>query len=307
MIVPSLTGLKPSSGTQKIDFGNPRLQPMVTMLQNSIRRETRLWRPESSLSLRQIELTEKLTCFVVEPSGKQLSGACLFCHGGGMIFPLQVSSMRIAAYYAQKAQISVWVPDYSLPPEAPFPKPLTECLLVWREMAKTTNKAFLYGESVGGALAASAALALRDAGEISPVMQMLVFPALDCRTADYPSAQLDGEAVWTLRNNQHMWDLYLPDEDTKRLSYALPLRERANDLPPAYIESAEKDILRDEAEAYALKLRFAGVPVENVRIPGAWHGFDTEMDHPLIRQILDLRVEQMRKALSRKDQEVKRE
>lgn len=298
MTVPSLAGLTPKTGAQKIDFGNPRLQPMVRMLQNSMRRETRAWRPEPSLSLRREDLPGGLSCFIVEPRAGNTRGACLFCHGGGMIFPLQASSLRIAAYYAQAAQIAVWAPDYSLPPEAPFPKPVDECLLAWREMTKRSGKALLYGESVGGALAASAALALRDAGEPLPALQMLIFPALDCNTADYPSARLDGEAVWTLRNNQHMWDLYLPNEETKRLAHALPLRERANGLPPAYIESAEKDILRDEAEAFALKLRFADVPVESVRVPGAWHGFDVETDHPLIRQILALRAERMREALS---------
>ncbi len=297
MLIPSLAELKPKSITQKIDFGNPRLQPMVAMLQNNIRRETRAWKPDPSLSVRQEELPGGVSCFVVEPNEKKTQGACLFCHGGGMIFPLQVSSLRIAAYYAQKAQIAVWVPDYSLPPEAPFPKPMEECLLAWREMTRTFGKAILYGESVGGALAASVALALRDAGEMLPTMQMLIFPALDCRTSDYPSAGLDSEAVWTLRNNQYMWDIYLPNEETKRLPYAVPLRERANGLPPSYIESAEKDILRDEAEAYAMKLRFADVSVESVRVPGAWHGFDTEIDHPLVKQILDLRAERMREAL----------
>ena len=161
-------------------------------------------------------------------------------------------------------------------------------------MSRTAETNILYGESVGGALAASLAMALRDQGEKQPQALLLIDPVTDCETEKYPSAALDAQAAWTLRNNQYMWNLYLPQEN---VLYAAPMREDAQGLPPTYLETAEIDILRDEGEAFGQKMMAAGVAVEMHRIAGAWHGFDTEIDHPDVRQTLQMRAEFIRNIL----------
>lgn len=288
--------LKPQSQLARIDFGNPKMQPMIRMMQGNIRRETRKWQPEADMRLCWTELSAPdmapFSCLILEP--KESRGSCLFCHGGGMIFPLQVTSLRIAEYLARAARISVWVPDYHLPPDAPFPFPMKECLRAWQAMTQTAQTNILYGESVGGALAASLAMVLRDQGEKQPQALLLIDPVTDCETEKYPSAALDAQAAWTLRNNQYMWNLYLSQESAP---HAVPMREAAQSLPPTYLETAEIDILRDEGEAFGEKLRTAGTPVEMRRISGAWHGFDTEIDHPNVRQTLQMRAEFIRNIL----------
>ena len=291
-----MTELKPQHQLARIDFGNPKMQPMIRMMQGNIRRETRNWQPEADMRLRWTELAlpdkPPFSCLILEP--KESRGSCLFCHGGGMIFPLQVSSLKVAEYLARAAQISVWVPDYHLPPGAPFPLPMQECLRAWQDMSRTAETNILYGESVGGALAASLTMALRDQGEKQPKALLLINPVTDRETETYPSAALDAQATWTLRNNRTMWKLYLPQESAL---YAVPMREDAQGLPPTYLETAEIDILRDEGEAFGQKLMAAGVPMEMRRIPGAWHGFDTEIDHPFVRQALQMRAQFIRNAL----------
>ena len=288
--------LKPQSQLARIDFGNPKMQPMIKLLQGNIRRETRKWQPDADMQLRWAELSAPdmapFYCLILEP--KESRGSCLFCHGGGMIFPLQLTSLKIAEYLARAAQISVWVPDYHLPPDAPFPVPMQECLRAWQDMSLTAETNILYGESVGGALAASLAMVLRDQGEKQPQALLLIDPVTDRETEKYPSAVLDAQAAWTLRNNQYMWNLYLPQGNAP---YAVPMREDAQSLPPTYLETAEIDILRDEGEAFGEKLRTAGVPVEMRRISDAWHGFDTEIDHPYVRQTLQMRAHFIRNAL----------
>ena len=291
-----MADLKPKSQLAKIDFGNPKMRPMIKLMQNNIRMETRKWQPAADMLLRRAEFSIMdrfpFSCLILEPENSK--GNCLFCHGGGMIFPLQVSSLKVAAYLARAAQISVWAPDYHLPPDAPYPVPMQECLRAWQAMCQTSETNILYGESVGGALAASLAMALRDQKEKQPARLLLIDPVTDRETEKYPSAALDAQAVWTLRNNKTMWSLYLPTENEP---YAVPMREDAQGLPPTYLETAEMDILRDEGEAFGEKLRMAGGAVETRRSPDAWHGFDTEIDHPYVRQTLQMRAEFIRNAL----------
>lgn len=291
-----MTELKPQRQLARIDFGNPKMQPMIKLLQTNIRRETRKWQPEADMQLRweafSLPDLPSFSCLILEP--KESRGSCLFCHGGGMIFPLQVSSLKVAEYLARAARISVWVPDYHLPPDASFPFPMKECLRARQAMTQTAQTNILYGESVGGALAASLAMVLRDQGEKQPQALLLIDPVTDCETEKYPSAALDAQAAWTLRNNQYMWNLYLPQGSAP---YAVPMGEAAQSLPPTYLETAEIDILRDEGEAFGEKLRAAGVLVEMRRIGGAWHGFDTEIDHPHVRQTLQMRAQFIRNVL----------
>ena len=269
-----MVNLRPRGQLGKIDFSNPRMQPMIRMLQDNIRKETMRWQPEAGIILRRADLSitdmPSFSCMILEPEHlPKEKNTCLFCHGGGMIFPLQVSSLKIAEYLARAAQISVWVPDYHLPPRAPFPYPMQECLCAWQRMSQAADKAILYGESVGGAVAASLALYLRDHQERRPERMMLIDPVTDCETEKYPSNSLDAQAVWTIRNNRFMWAQYLPDETSANMPYSVPIRESAKGLPPTYLEIAEIDILRDEGEAFGRKLQAASIPTEIHRIAGA--------------------------------------
>ncbi len=289
--------LKPQGQLNRIDFGNPRMQPMIRMMQNSIRRATADWQPETGIQLSRRKFStgggQPFDCLVLTPDRSR--GECLFCHGGGMVFPLQVSSLKVAAFLAETAGVSIWLPDYHLPPESPYPQPVQECLTVWHAIKQSDRKTVLYGESVGAALAASLAMYLRDHPEDGqPDRLMLIDPVADCETDRYPSAALDAQAVWTMKNNRHMWSLYLPEEKTAAPDYAVPIRGRVHGLPSTYLETAENDILRDEGEAFGEKLQAAGVPVVMCRIEGAWHGFDSEIDHPYTRQVLQSRVNYMK-------------
>ena len=125
----------------------------------------------------------------------------------------------------------------------------------------------------------------------------MIDPVTDCETEKYPSAALDEKAAWTIKNNRYMWELYLPDQSAVGLSYAVPMRESLRRFCPTYLETAEIDILRDEGEAFGKKLTEAGVPVEMHRMAGAWHSFDTEFDHPDVRQALENRAAYIRNAI----------
>ena len=130
------------------------------------------------------------------------------------------------------------------------------------------------GDSAGANLAIAATHRAR--GEATPQIagQLLVYPVTDCRFDR--DSYLDS-ANQLLLNSETMkwyWSQYLPDESKRLSSLASPCRaEDLRGLPPAVIVTAEHDVLRDEGEEYAQRLRDAGVKVELQRFQGQMHGF----------------------------------
>lgn len=296
--------LKPPKTLGNIDFGNPALAPMVRMVVQNLRRTTRAWTPPEGISFRTVSVSSKdgecIECFVVEPEDDSPLPGMMYCHGGGFYLPLEPPALELAAVYAQKLRVRVFLPEYRLLPDHPYPVPLQDCRTVWNEMAAQADRLhlngriLLYGESAGGALAAGLAQQLRDEGEPSPCGQVLVYPALDDRSEMYPSVEWYSGAVWTKRANTQMWIGYLKNGFQGPEGYAVPLRGTDfTGLPPAYIEPQEIDLLRDEGAAYGERLREAGVPVKVNIIEGSYHGFDADVENPFVQTVLEQRIRAM--------------
>lgn len=287
-----------------IDFGNPALAPMVRMVTQNLRQAARAWAPPGGVSVRTIHVPsqdgEPVECFVVGPNRDEALPGILYCHGGGFFLPLEVPALELAVVYAKKLRARVFLPDYRLLPDHPYPVPLQDCRAVWDEMCVHTDeyrldgRALLYGESAGGALAAGLAQQLRDEGEHLPCGQILVYPALDDRSRRYPSVERYSGAVWTRRANTQMWSGYLKNGFQEPEGHAIPLRAADFSLlPPAYIEPQGIDLLRDEAVAYGERLREAGVPIQVNIIEGSYHGFDMDVENPFVQSVIDQRVRVM--------------
>ncbi|MCI9549076.1 MAG: alpha/beta hydrolase [Oscillospiraceae bacterium] len=287
-----------------IDFGNPALTPMVRMVVQNLRRATRAWTPPESISFRAVSVFSKdgesVECFVVEPEDDSPLPGMLYCHGGGFYLPLETPALELAAVYAQKLRVRVFLPEYRLLPEHPYPIPLQDCRTVWTAMGERgtefhlDGRALLYGESAGGALAAGLAQQLRDEGKPIPCGQVLIYPALDDRSEKYPSVERYSGAVWTKRANSQMWSGYLKNGFQGPEGHAVPLR--AGDfsrLSPAYVEPQGIDLLRDEGAAYGERLREAGVPVKVNIIEGSYHGFDADVENPFVQTVLEQRIRAM--------------
>lgn len=298
---PELKQPKPLGG---IDFGNPALAPMVRMVTQNLRQAARAWAPSDGVTVRVLSILSTdgtaVECFVVEAETDKPLPGLLYCHGGGFFLPLEVPALELAAVYAKKLSVRVFLPKYHLLPEHPYPVPLQDCRAVWDEMSaqaarhRLDGRVLLYGESAGGALAAGLAQQLRDEGAPSPCGQVLVYPALDDRSERYPSAEAYSGAVWTKQANARMWSCYLKNGFRGPEGYAVPLRGGDfSGLPPAYIEPQGIDLLRDEGVAYGERLREAGVPAQVNIIEGSYHGFDTDIENPFVQTVLEQRVRAM--------------
>jgi acetyl esterase len=193
-------------------------------------------------------------------------GTIAYFHGGGWMLGTLESVDAVCRALANAAQARVVSVDYRLAPEHRYPAAVEDALAVTRALEPPLAVA---GDSAGGTLAAIAARRERD----RLAAQLLVYPVTDAgvNTPSYREFA-DGFGL-TAAGMRRFWDLYLDGADGLAPD-ASPLR--ADDLaglPPAYVLTAECDVLRDEGEAYAAKLRAAGVAVTLERVAGAVHGF----------------------------------
>jgi acetyl esterase len=134
------------------------------------------------------------------------------------------------------------------------------------------------GDSAGGNLAAALCLHLRDHDRELPVAQVLVYPAVDDGFTRRSWTEFADAPVLTTADARWLWAQYVGDDPDAVDQYAAPLRATSfAGLPPALVMTAEVDPLRDDAEAYAQRLRADGVPVTLVRHLGVFHGFFTEV------------------------------
>ena len=169
--------------------------------------------------------------------------------------------------------------DYRLAPEHRFPAALDDAWAVTAWLAEHADEVggrpdalAVGGDSAGGNLAAVCALRARDAG-IPVALQLLVYPVCDADLETQSYVELAEGYGLTAKAMAWFWDQYLPDGDRFDPD-ASPLR--AVDLgrvAPALVITADYDVLRDEGEAYAARLREAGVPVTLSRYEGLIHGF----------------------------------
>ncbi|HEX2760276.1 MAG TPA: alpha/beta hydrolase, partial [Rhizomicrobium sp.] len=132
------------------------------------------------------------------------------------------------------------------------------------------------GDSAGGNLAAVVAQMAQDSGEFSVALQVLIYPMTD-QSREYPSYARNGSGYMLTRKALHWFmDNYIPDHRDRSDPRASPmLRESLKGLPPALIIAAEFDPLVDENEAYAQRLKDAGVATDYVCFPGMVHPFFT--------------------------------
>ncbi|MBB4987418.1 acetyl esterase/lipase [Streptomyces sp. SFB5A] len=132
------------------------------------------------------------------------------------------------------------------------------------------------GDSAGGNLVAALTLLAKERGGVRLLQQVLLCPVTDAGL-DTPSYQEFAHGYFLGRETMRwFWDQYLPDVRQRSQATASPLRatlEQLNGLPPALVVTSEADVVRDEGEAYASKLRAAGVPVVSIRYHGTIHGF----------------------------------
>ncbi|MEV6346754.1 alpha/beta fold hydrolase [Actinoplanes sp. NPDC051851] len=200
----------------------------------------------------------------------------VYLHGGGFVFgDLETHDAQVRRLAAATGTTVVAV-DYRRAPEHPWPAAIDDAVAVIRQLYASTGPVALAGDSAGGLIAIQAALRLRD--ETPFLAQLLICPNTDLSLSS-PSMTTKG-AGWLLDAAAlRQWrDMWLPDPELWHAPSVDPAASDLRGLPPALIVTAEHDPLRDEGEAYAARLRHAGVEVRHRREPGLVHNFPTLRD-----------------------------
>ncbi|QHC27814.1 alpha/beta hydrolase [Streptomyces sp. HF10] len=221
---------------------------------------------------------------IVRPAGA--SGALpvvLYVHGAGWVFGNAHTHDRLVRELAVGAGAAVVFPEYDLSPEARYPVAVEQNYTVAQwvvEQGATKDldgsRMAVAGDSVGGNMSAALTLMAKERGGPALVQQVLFYPVTDANF-DTPSYHQFATGYFLRRDGmQWFWDQYTTDATDRAQITASPLRattEQLSGLPPALVITGEADVLRDEGEAYATKLRAAGVPVTAVRFQGIIHDF----------------------------------
>ncbi|QHA02472.1 alpha/beta hydrolase fold domain-containing protein [Streptomyces broussonetiae] len=207
----------------------------------------------------------------------------VYLHGAGWVFGNAHTHDRLVRELAVGANAAVVFPEYDLSPEARYPVAIEQNYAVARwiitdgaSKGLDATRIAVAGDSVGGNMSAALTLMAKERGDVPLVQQVLFYPVTDA-AFDTPSYHQFATGYFLRRDAmQWFWDQYTTDERQRAEITASPLRattEQLTGLPPALVITAEADVLRDEGEAYANKLREAGVPVTAVRYQGVIHDF----------------------------------
>ncbi|TDD35889.1 alpha/beta hydrolase [Nonomuraea terrae] len=214
---------------------------------------------------------------VLTPEGDP-RGVIVYYHGGGWVIGAVDEFDTLGRLLAHRTGCTVVLVGYRLAPEHRYPTAARDAYaaLLWTAATMPGLPIVVAGDSAGGNLSAVVARRARDEGGPAIALQVLVYPVTDCDLDNASYRDPDNQLMLTRDTMVWFWDHYAPDPAARAHPDASPLRaDDLSGLPPAVVLTAEHDVLRDEGEAYAERLREAGVPVEFQRFDGQMHGFFT--------------------------------
>jgi acetyl esterase/lipase len=221
---------------------------------------------------------------IVRPAGAEGTlPVILYMHGGGWVLGNAGTHDRLVRELACGAGAALVFVEYDRSPEARYPVAIDQGYATARWIAREgaahgldPERMAIAGDSVGGGMTAAITLMAQERGDVRFVHQSMYYPVTDAAMNTGSYAQFAEGYFLTEKSMAWFWDCYCRDLERRNEPFASPLR--ASDpqlagLPPALVIADEADVLRDEGEAYASRLREAGVAVTTVRYDGITHDF----------------------------------
>jgi acetyl esterase len=294
-------------------------KPMETMAPGEARKVLEGAQTSVTVDVSGIDVSEKtittdgltIKLFIVRPAGvKEALPAFMFFHGGGWVlgdFPTHKRFIRDLVVNSGMVAVHV---EYSRSPEVHYPVALNECYAATKWVAEhgaeinvLGDKLAVVGNSVGGNLTAAVALMAKDKKGPALKMQVLFWPVTNASFDTESYLKFARDRFLTRNMMIWFWDSYTTDESARNEIYASPLKataEQLKGLPPALVQTAENDVLRDEGEAYARKMDEVGVPVSLVRELGMIHDYgllNPIATVPTVQSALNHAAAELKKAL----------
>ncbi len=221
---------------------------------------------------------------ITKPKGaKPNAPVFIYIHGGGWVLGDYPTHRRIVRDLVISSGAVAVFPDYSPSPEAKYPVAINQIYATteWvaahgKEIGVNGKNLAVVGNSVGGNMAAVTTLMAKNKKGPEIKLQVLLWPVTDANFETESYNQFAEGRFLSKNMMKWFWDNYLPEVEKRKEIYASPLQASLSELqglPPALVQTAENDVLRDEGEAYARKLNEAGVPVTLTRYNGMIHDY----------------------------------
>ncbi|MGW0994689.1 alpha/beta hydrolase [Streptomyces sp. NPDC002523] len=221
---------------------------------------------------------------IVRPKGVEGKlPVVMYFHGGGWVLGDEGTHDRLVRQIANGAQAAVIFVDYTPSPEAQYPIPIQQAYAATKWVAEhgseidvDGSKMAVAGDSVGGNMTAAVTLMAKQQHGPKLSGQLLFYPVTNADFNDGSYREFADGPWLTRRAMKWFWDAYAPNNKDREQILASPLRanlDQLKGLPKALVITDEADVLRDEGEAYAAKLRAAGNDVTAVRYEGIIHDF----------------------------------
>jgi acetyl esterase len=248
---------------------------------------------------------------IVRPEGaKGKLPVFIFIHGGGWVlgdYPTHKRMVRDLSVLTGFAGVFV---NYTRTPDAKYPQAINEIFAATKWVAEHGDEIdvdgknlAVVGNSVGGNMTAATALKAKEHGGPEIKVHIMMWPVTDANFEWDSFKQFGDKRFLTTPLMKWMWDLYTTDPNERKEIYASPLQatvDQLKGLPPALIQVAESDILRDEGEAYGRKLDEADVKATTVRYDGMIHDFgllNGLAEEPAVRSLFEHAAAELKKYL----------
>jgi len=226
----------------------------------------------------------KINVRFIRPAGnKSVLPVIYYIHGAGWVFGNAHTHDKLVRELAVRTNSVVVFPEYTLSPEAKYPTAIEQDYSVLQQLpnlaaSKNLNiaKLTVAGDSVGGNMATVMTIMTKQRGGLPISQQLLYYPVTDANFETESYNTFAEDYYLTKEGMEWFWNKYTTDEKERAEITASPLRATLDDLkglPAAMVLNGEADVLRDEGEAYARKLRDAGVEVTQLQFQGMIHDF----------------------------------
>ncbi len=248
--------------------------------------DSAIWKPAVDEEWIEVEggPTGTVKVRIVRPAGATGSlPVVLYTHGAGWVFGDAHTHDRLVRDLAVGAHAAVVFPEYDRSPEVHYPVANEQSYAAARwigthgsEKGLDASRIAIAGDSVGGNMAIALTLMAKERGDVTFLAQALFYPVTDARFDTGSYTEFATGYYLALDGMKWFWDQYTTSDQDRAEITVSPLRattEQLTGLPPALVINAEADVLRDEGEAFAGKLREAGVPVTQTRYAATVHDF----------------------------------
>ena len=291
-------------------FAPPISEQFLAMAVPHMKPPKFLWRDrEVVVTTQQVACPdgEKITCFVLSPKNLTKNAPCLlYFHGGGFVLEAAGYHYANAMRYAKEVGCKVVFPLYRLAPRHPHPVFFEDCYAAFcwaydhgEALGIDITRIGIGGDSAGSTLAVGVCLMARERKH--PVrfrFQMLPYPFLDARNSSDSCKRFTDTPMWNSSLSQRIAPMTNVDRSNSNYVWYSPVEAKSfENLPPAYIETAEFDCLHDDGILYDRLLRDAGIDVTLNETKGTMHGFDIAQKAPTTLAVMTQRIAFMKRMI----------